>query len=177
MVHGIVHCVEELEVFVAARGPALRRFAYLVSGDMQRAEDLVQSALARVVRQWPRVGAMEHPEAYVRQVLLREHLSWRRRRASTEVVAADPPERTDGPDDFTTTAAERDAAWELLATLPPRQRAVLVLRFYEDLDDAAVARILGTTESTVRSNAARGLATLRRALAPTGRPDPRKVLP
>lgn len=164
-------------MFVAARGAALRRFAYLVSGDLQRAEDLVQSALGRVVRQWPRVGAMEHPEAYVRQVLVREHLAWRRRRASTEVVAADPPERSGGADDFTTTAAERDAAWRLLATLPPRQRAVLVLRFYEDLDDAAVARVLGITEGTVRSNAARGLATLRRALAPAAVPDSPEVLP
>ncbi len=164
--HGIVHGVEDLEGFVAARGAALRRFAYLVSGDRQRAEDLVQSALARVLRHWPRVAAMEHPEAYVRQVIVREHLSWRRRRASTELVTdvlADRP----GGSDFTTTAAERDAAWRLLAGLPPRQRAVLVLRFYEDLDDAAVARLLRTSESTVRSNAARGLAALRRALAPS----------
>ncbi len=156
--------MEDLEGFVAARGAALRRFAYLLSGDRQRAEDLVQSALARVVRGWPRIAAMEHPEAYVRQVVVREHLAWWRRRASSEVVSAAPPDRPDGAD-FTTTAAERDAAWRLLAGLPPRQRAVLVLRFYEDLDDAAVAGVLGTSESTVRSNAARGLAALRRTLA------------
>ena len=156
--------MEDLEAFVTARGAALRRFAYLVTGDRQRAEDLVQSALARVLRDWPRVAAMEHPEAYLRQVLVREHLSWRRRRLSTEVVTDVVADRGDGSD-FTTTAAERDAAWQLLTGLPPRQRAVLVLRFYEDLDDAAVARLLGTSESTVRSNAARGLATLRRAVA------------
>ena len=155
---------EDLEAFVAARGPALRRFAYLVTGDRQRAEDLVQSALARVVGDWARVAAMEHTEAYVRRVLLREHLSWRRRRASRELAADDLPDRPAGAD-FTTDADERDACWRLLAALPPRQRAVLVLRFYEDLDDAAVARVLRTTESTVRSNAARGLAALRRALA------------
>ncbi len=150
-------------MFVAARGAALRRFAYLVTGDRQRAEDLVQSALARVLRDWPRVRAMEHPEAYVRQVLVREHLSWRRRRASREVVTDDLPARPAA--DFTSSADERDACWRLLAALPPRQRAVLVLRFYEDLDDATVARVLGTTESTVRSNAARGLSALRRAFA------------
>ena len=172
--------MDDLEGFVAARGPALRRFAYLLCGDVHRADDLVQSTLAGVVRHWPRVSGMEHREAYVRQVLVREHLSWWRRRASTEVVSADLPERSSGQADFTTTAVERDAAWQLLATLPPRQRTVLVLRFYEDLDDAAVAAVLGTTESTVRSNAARGLATLRRALAvpaPAGPPPFRKVLP
>ncbi len=158
--------MEELEAFVAARGPALRRFAYLLCGDRQRAEDLVQSALARVLRHWPRVSAMEHPEAYVRQAVVREHLAWWRRRSSREVVSDAAPERVE-PGDFTTTAAERDAAWRLLATLPARQRAVLVLRYYEDLDDAGVARVLGTTESTVRSNAARGLAALRNAVSPT----------
>lgn len=162
--------MEDLETFAAARGPALRRFAYLLCGDRQRAEDLVQSAFARVLRHWPRIAAVEHPEAYVRQVLVREHLSWWRRRSSREVVTAgvtDELDRTSSGDDFTTDAVERDAAWQLLATLPPRQRAVLVLRFYEDLDDAAVARVLGTSESTVRSNAARGLASLRRALRGT----------
>ena len=155
--------MEDLQAFVAARGAALRRFAYLVTGDRQRAEDLVQSALAQVLRDWPRISAMEHPEAYVRQVLVRQHLSWRRRRASREVVTDDLLDRPTA--DFTSGADERDACWRLLAALPSRQRAVLVLRFYEDLDDAAVARVLGTTQSTVRSNAARALAALRRAVA------------
>ncbi|HYY11116.1 MAG TPA: SigE family RNA polymerase sigma factor [Kineosporiaceae bacterium] len=169
--------MDDLDTFAVARGPALRRFAFLLCGDRHRAEDLVQSTLAKVLRQWPRVAAMEHPEAYVRQVLVREHLAWWRRRASREVVIAELPDRTQGGD-FTTTAAERDEAWRLLATLPARQRAVLVLRFYEDLDDAAVARALGTSESTVRSNAARGLATLRRAVAaPTAATASEEVLP
>jgi RNA polymerase sigma-70 factor (sigma-E family) len=175
--HGIARVVADLAAFVTARGAALRRFAYLLSGDRQRAEDLVQSALARVLRDWPRVAAMEHPEAYVRQVIVREHLSWRRRRASSEIIADDLTDRAGAAGDFTTTAAERDAAWRMLATLPARQRAVLVLRFYEDLDDSAVARALGTTESTVRSNAARGLAALRRKLAPAGDPATKEVLP
>ncbi len=163
----LLHCstVEEFEGFVAARGPALRRFAYVLCGDRQRAEDLVQSALTQVLRHWVRVSAMQHPEAYVRQAVVREHLAWWRRRSSREVVSDTAPDRAE-PGDFTTTAADRDAAWRLLATLPDRQRAVLVLRYYEDLDDAGVARVLGTTESTVRSNAARGLATLRRLVSP-----------
>ncbi len=175
---GLPHCsyVEDIEAFVAARGPALRRFAYVLCGDRQRAEDLVQSALARVLKHWSRVRVMEHPEAYVRQAVVREHLAWWRRRSSAEVVSDAPPDRA-LPGDFTTTAAERDETWRLLAGLPPRQRAVLVLRFYEDLDDAAVARLLGTTESTVRSNATRGLAALRRALAAPPDATIQEVLP
>jgi RNA polymerase sigma-70 factor (sigma-E family) len=157
--------VENFDGFVAARGAALLRFAYLVSGDRHAAEDLVQSALAKAYRRWATVSAAEHPEAYVRRIVVREHLSWRRLRSSSEVVTADPRgERATASPGSDVEA--RDAAWRLLATLPRQQRAVLVLRFYEDLDDDAVARVLSCSTSTVRSNAARGLAALRR-LVPT----------
>lgn len=173
----MVEGVEDLAAFAAARGLALRRFAYLVCGNRSQADDLVQAAFARVIRHWPRIGGMDHPEAYLRQVVVREFLASRRRRASSEVLA-EPGDRPDPDADFTSSAAERDEAWRLLATLPPKQRAVLVLRFYEDLDDAAVARLLGTSESTVRSNAARGLATLRRALGtPSGLVTEEEVRP
>jgi len=164
--------VDGFDAFVASRGAVLLRFAYLLSGDRHAAEDLVQSALAKAYRHWDRVASAEHPEAYVRRIVVREYLSWRRLRASGEVVVTDPTaqvgaEAADEPGaDLASRDAARDAAWRLLATLPRQQRAVLVLRFYEDLDDDAVARVLSCSPSTVRSNAARGLAALRR-LVPT----------
>jgi RNA polymerase sigma-70 factor (sigma-E family) len=160
--------VDGFDAFVASRGAVLLRFAYLLSGDRHAAEDLVQSALAKAYRHWDRVSAAEHPEAYVRRIVVREHLSWRRLRSAGELVTADPAVGTveDGGAVSGSNVANRDAAWRLLATLPRQQRAVLVLRFYEDLDDDAVARVLSCSPSTVRSNAARGLAALRR-LVPT----------
>lgn len=137
--------------YVAARGDALLRFAYLLCGDAHLAEDLVQSVLAKAYRRWPK------PEAYVRRMVVNEHLSWRRRRSSGEVVVAATPDAAAGGADL----AERDAMWRLLATLPRRQRAVLVLRYYEDLSDAAIAEVLGCAESTVRAYATRALAALR----------------
>lgn len=155
--------MESFDGFVAARGAALLRFAYLVSGDRHAAEDLVQSALAKAYRRWAAVSGADHPEAYVRRIVVREYLSWRRLRSSGEVVTADPGRGADVASPPNEIEA-REAAWQLLATLPRQQRAVLVLRFYEDLDDDAVALVLSCSPSTVRSNAARGLAALRRLL-------------
>jgi RNA polymerase sigma factor (sigma-70 family) len=107
---------------------------------------------------------MERPEAYLKTVLVNEHLRWWRRRASREVpvaaVAADAPVAGDPAAE----QASRDAAWALLAGLPRRQRAVLVLRYYEDLADTEIAAVLGCAPATVRSQAARALATLRAAV-------------
>jgi RNA polymerase sigma-70 factor (sigma-E family) len=162
--------------YVAARGGALLRFAYLLCGDRHRSEDLVQSALVKTLRNWHSVVAADHPDAYVRRIVVREYLSWRRLRVSGEVLRelsdADRPPAASAPDPAGAQAS-RAAAWDLLSRLPPAQRAVLVLRYYEDLDDEAVARVLSCTASTVRSNAARGLAALRRlvpALDPEGLP-------
>ena len=108
---------------------------------------------------------MEWPEAYVKAAIVNEHLSWWRRRSSGEVPVVMDGERVGGvTGDPAAAQASRDAAWELLARLPRRQRAVLVLRYYEDLSDAEIAEILGCTPGTVRSQAARALATLRAAL-------------
>jgi RNA polymerase sigma-70 factor (sigma-E family) len=154
----------ELDELVATRGQALLRFAYLLCGDAHLAEDLVQTVLARAYAKWSRVGGSERLEPYVKRMIVNEHLSWRRRRSSGEVVTEAPGDsarpdtaRPDGAD----AVADRDAVWRLLATLPPRQRAVLVLRYYEDLPDAAIAEALGCAESAVRSYASRGLAALR----------------
>ena len=144
--------------WVGARGDALLRFAYLLCGDAYLAEDLVQTVLGRAYQKWARVSGADDVDAYVRRMVVNEHLSWRRRRSSGEVV-------TDVPDiavtDATGDLSARDAAWRLLATLPKRQRAVLVLRFFEDLPDEAIAATLGCSAGAVRSYASRGLAALR----------------
>lgn len=151
--------------FVAGEGPKVRRLAYLLCGDVHRAEDLTQTALAKVYRHWSRVSAMEHPTAYVNRVLVREATSWRKRKASSELVTDDLSTwdaRASHPD-HADAVAEADAMWQLLATLPPKQRVVLVLRYYQDMSDDQIAETVGCSPSTVRSNAARAFATLREA--------------
>ncbi len=153
--------------FVVARGPALLRFAHVLCGNAHLAEDLVQEVLARVHRKWARIEQMEAPEAYVRRAVVREFLSWRRRRSSREAVLAEVPDRPSDNDTAQRYAA-RDEMWTLLSRLPRAQRAVLVLRFYDDLADQEIADLLGCSPSTVRAHASRALARLRTALQ--GRP-------
>ena len=151
------------EEYVTASSGRLLRFAYVLCGDRFLAEDLVQDVLSRTHRHWHRVEA-ENPDAYLRTALVRAHLSWRRRRLSTEKVLAEPPERAQSVD-FTHQLAIRDEVWALLADLPRAQRAVLVLRFYEDLDDRRIAEVLGCAPVTVRVHASRALGTLRAGLS------------
>src|SRR4029450_13934954 len=141
----------------------LLRFAYLLCGDRHLAEDLVQDVLARAHRRWSRIEA-EQPDAYLRTAIVRAHLSWRRRRLSTERVLADPPEPVAPAPDFTDRLATRDELWVMLADLPRTQRAVLVLRFFEDLDDGRIAEVLGCSPITVRVHASRALGRLRAGL-------------
>jgi RNA polymerase sigma-70 factor (sigma-E family) len=143
------------EDFVVARGPALVRFAHGLSGDRHLAEDLVQEVLARVAERWSR---LERPEAYLRAALCRELVSWRRRRSHGERPGEVPDRVGPGSADG---VVERDAVWRLLATLQARQRAVLVLRYWEGLPDREIAGLLGCSEGTVRSSAARAFAVLR----------------
>jgi len=156
----------EFTAFVAARGQALLRTAYLLTGDHQAAEDLVQSALAKVYVAWPRVRAREAVEAYVRRTMVTTHVSWWRRRwrgeTPTEAGAIPEPPGHDPTADH----AERDRLWRHLATLSDRQRTVVVLRFYEDLGEAEVAALLGCSVGAVKSHTSRGLARLRAELAP-----------
>jgi RNA polymerase sigma-70 factor (sigma-E family) len=143
--------------FVAARRPALLRTAYLLTGSHHDAEDLVQTTLLRVVPRWSRIAA--HPEPYVRQVLARESVTRWRRRRWRERSAADLPEQpVDEP------FADRLALREALALLSPRQRAVLVLRYYDDLTESATAEALGISPGTVKAYAREGLARLRQLL-------------
>ena len=146
--------------FVEERGRALYRYGYLLTGNAHDADDLVQEALLRVRRRW---GRVTEPEAYTRTAMARLNISfWRRRRRET--LTAAPPEagRTDGRLD----QIENDTGlWDRVARLPARQRAVLVLRYHEGLDDERIAEVLGISRGTVRSQAARALDKLR---APEG---------
>jgi len=141
----------------------LLRLALMLSGGVHSAEDLVQTVLARAHRRWDRIGALEHPEAYLRTMVVNEFLSWRRLLRNREQPLGELPEQPTG-EDIGLRQAQRDAAWRMLAELPRQQRAVLVLRFYEDLPDDEIAAVLRCSASTVRSNAARGLARLRAGL-------------
>ena len=145
--------------FVLARSGDLVRFAHALCGDRHLAEDLVQSVLARVFGKWQRIQSTERPEAYIRRMIVNEHLSWRRRRSSHEYPTDLAP--NDSFHDGSGDRAERDRLWNLLATLPTKQRAAVVLRFYEDLSDREIAHLLDCTESTVRSQITRALAGLR----------------
>jgi RNA polymerase sigma-70 factor (sigma-E family) len=148
------------ETYVATRSNRLVGLAYLMVRDQHLAEDLAQEALARLHRHYPRVRDSGNPDAYVRKIMLNQLLSWRRRRAWSERTVADPEPGGHASDPATATA-DRDEMWSLLGTLPPRQRAVLVLRFYEDLDDAAIAGVLECSPATVRAHASKALARLR----------------
>jgi len=155
---------DSFEEYVTASSGRLLRFAYVLCGDRFLAEDLVQDVLSRTHRHWRRIET-ENPDAYLRAALVRAHLSWRRRRVSTEKVFAEPPEPNAGSIDFTQQLASRDELWSLLASLPRAQRAVMVLRFYEDLDDRRIAEVLGCAPVTVRVHASRALGALRAGLS------------
>jgi RNA polymerase sigma-70 factor (sigma-E family) len=146
------------EEFVLARGQALQRFGYLLTGDWALAEDLVQTAFARAYPRWAKLE-LDAPEAYVRKIMVNTWSSWWRRRwrgelpagALPEIAAADPYLDAD----------RRQAVTSALAGLPPRQRLVLVLRYHEDLSEQQVADLLGISLGTVKSQAAKALARLR----------------
>ncbi len=152
--------------FVAARSAALLRTAYLLAGDWATAEDLVQITLTKTYLAWRRLGSIEAVEPYARRVLVNTSTSWWRRRwhgeRPTDVLPDRPaPDRLDE-------SLERDALWRHVKRLPTGQRAVLVLRFYEDLSEAETARLLGVSVGTVKSQCARALAALRNRLAEEG---------
>jgi RNA polymerase sigma-70 factor, ECF subfamily len=150
---------EEFRQYVAARSAALLRTATLLTGDRALAEDLVQTALARTYLSWARIRSREAVDAYARRVLVTTYATWWRRRWRGEVPAerlpdrpgADPYERVD----------EGVALRAALARLPRRMRAVVVLRYWDDLPEAEVADLLGCSVGTVASQASRGLAKLR----------------
>ncbi|SOC55427.1 SigE family RNA polymerase sigma factor [Ornithinimicrobium cerasi] len=147
--------------FVRARSARLFRTAYLMTGDYQRAEDLLQTTLLRLYQRWPQVDAMERPGAYARKVLVSQAVSWWRRRSSHETGLRQQHEPSwDGRVDE---VAENHRVWQAVLTLPPRQRAVIVLQYYEDLSEAEIAETLHMARGTVKSHrlaGARRLAVL-----------------
>lgn len=152
--------------FLAARLGALVRYATVITCDPHLAEDITQDVLVRAQARWPRIARLDAPEQYVRRMVLNEFLSWRRRRAARgtpyalEILDALVPPTPDP-------AAHsdlRDALFRLIAALPPKQRAAVALRFYEDLADDEIAELLGCREATVRSHISLALAKLRSTL-------------
>lgn len=153
---------------MAARSSALHRAAYLLTGNWATAEDLVQTALTKTYLAWKRIGEIESVEAYARRVLYTTNASWWRRRSSRERPTDVIPEPQQAHNDSSEESARRDVMWRYILTLPKRQRAVLVLRFYEDLSEADTADILGVSTGTVKSQSSRALGNLRRKLAADG---------
>jgi RNA polymerase sigma-70 factor (sigma-E family) len=139
------------------------RIAVLLAGDRGHAEDMLQTALLKAYRRWERIEGDPYP--YVRRVLVTTTAGWRRLRATQEIVSL-PAHDPAGPD-ATDAVAERDLMTAALATLPPRMRAVLVLRYTQDLSEAATAEALGCSLSTVKTQTVRGLARLRALLNAT----------
>lgn len=154
---GVLSDKTRLGEFAEQHGVALTRFAYLLCGDHQLAEDLVQDAFLALHRRFGDMLRVEAPVAYARRVIVNAQISRLRRRASTETVLDLVPDSAVESAD----CGEQDAMWRELAVLPQRQRAVLVLRYYLDQSDRDIAALLGCREGTVRSLAARAFAVLR----------------
>jgi len=150
----------EFAEFFGATWPRLFRTTYAVAGDRVLAEDALQTAFAKAYTSWHRVQAAQHPEAYVRRMAVNEVLGvlrrpWFRAERSTAV-----PEPAPLPSAESRTV-DRDTVWRAVSSLPPRQRAVVVLRYYEDLSEAEIAEVLGCSRGTVKSTASAALANLR----------------
>jgi RNA polymerase sigma-70 factor (sigma-E family) len=151
--------------YVAARGQALHRTAFLLTGDWALAEDLLQTALARIYSRWDRI-VRDDPDAYVRKVLVNTWSSWWRRKWRGE-VPTEAVVDTAGIDPYAE-ADRRRAVASALAALPPKQRATVVLRFHEDMTEAQAAEVLGVSIGTVKSQTAKALAKLRSSAALVG---------
>ena len=153
----------DFAAFVDARGAGLYRLACLLTGSPGDAEDLLQDSLEKVYLRWASVTAAQAPYPYVRRLMVNTLVSRRRRVATRrEVLRPDPPERTvEFPERL---VLEHAALWPHVRALPPRQRAVVVLRYYEDLTEQQIADVLGCSTGTVKSQAHDAIAALRRAV-------------
>src|SRR4051812_14434681 len=169
----------DFAAYLAARQASLLRTAYLLTGNRHDAEDLVQTAFAKLYLSWDKVRDQGSMDGYVRRILVNEHNSlWRRAWKKREAVAPDETLHAldrphhDHPDDGMSAAL-----WEVVQTLPRKARAVVVLRYYEELSEAETAAVLGISVGTVKSQASRALATLRtrtpRSLDPRGSEEDR----
>jgi RNA polymerase sigma-70 factor (sigma-E family) len=150
----------EFTAYLAARQPALLRTAYLLTGDRHQAEDVLQTALAKLYLSWDKVRDRGAVDGYVRRILVNENNSlwrraWKKREYATEVIPEGTP-HLDQYDDGT-----NDRLWDVVQTLPPKARAVVVLRYYEQMSETEVADALGISVGTVKSQCSRALAALR----------------
>jgi RNA polymerase sigma-70 factor (sigma-E family) len=149
----------EFESWLVAREPALQRTAHLLTGDVHTAQDLVQTTLAKLYLAWDRIQGPGSVDAYARRILVNEHRSaWRRPVRRRELVTGEVPDRVAPDRGYDGT---REAVWAFVGTLPPKQRAVVVLRFYEQLTEAEIADLMGISVGTVKSQSSRALASLR----------------
>lgn len=154
--------VAEFSEYASVRWSSLVRTAYLLTGDHGHAEDLVQTALAKCFVAWPRLRSGDAPDAYVRKTLLNTYISWRRKRSWHEMPSEDPPDEV--CPDATEGLAQRSMFLAALAGLPPKQRAVVVLRFYEDLGVQQVAKEMGCSTGSVKRQTSEALKKLRRLI-------------
>ena len=154
---------EDFDAYVRARTPALIRTAYLLTGDQHQAEDLVQDALIKTYRAWSRLRNT-NPDAYTRTVMYHLNISWWRRGRSAEIPTDRPPDGVDGPDEAGR-SLNRLALQAALSQLTPRQRAVIVLRFFEDVTEVDAAYTLGVSVGTIKSTTSRALLKLRAVAA------------
>ena len=164
---------EAFRSYVCARSPALLRTAYLLTGNRPDAEDLLQTSLAKTYLAWDRIREREAVDGYVRRVMVNTQTSFWRRRRPQETAYEQVPEGPPGRDGTADTDLH-DALWTSLQRLPRRQRAAVVLRYYEDLSETETARVLGISVGTVKSTTSRALACLR--ADPTLRDEPRVAL-
>ena len=157
---------QDFAEFVGARWGSLYRLAYLLAASPTGAEDLLQTTLEKAYMNWSRIGSMEYAEAYVRRMLVTTLVSGRRRAWTRERPSDHFPDVIGDSEDVP--VLDRSLLWPLVCALPDRQRAVIVLRYYEDLSEAQIADVLGCAPGTVKSQAHAGMAALRRALAAAG---------
>jgi RNA polymerase sigma-70 factor (sigma-E family) len=157
---------DAFEEYVRARSPSLLRLAYLLVGDVHEAEDVLQTVLARLGMRWSHVSRLDNVDAYVRTALANASASWwRQRRRRRDVVMATPPDaEVVGRD-----VEQREEVLVMLRGLPPRQRAVIVLRYYEGLNESETAQVLGCSVGTVKSQSVKARRSLRASWV-TGHP-------
>jgi RNA polymerase sigma-70 factor (sigma-E family) len=154
---------QEFDAYVVASGPRLKRLAFLLSGDLDTAEDLLQSAYAKVLPRWDRIRTYADPDAYMRRVMVNARTSAWRRLRGREVLMPDPPDLTGV--DPTAAHVDGEDLRRALMSLPAKQRAAVVLRYYCDLSGAETAALMGVSVGTVKSQTSRGLSRLRDLVA------------
>jgi RNA polymerase sigma-70 factor (sigma-E family) len=158
---------EEFDEFMTASWPSLYRTAVLMTGDAHLAEDLLQNTMGKVYKAWPRVSRADHPRSYARTILANEVSSWWRKRSSFELPMESRPDDTTTPghDDR---IVQADLVWQALRMLTARQRAVVVLRYYEDLSGAEIGAALGISEGAVKAHTHKALRALESRLTGAG---------